>query len=233
MSAAEARTLSTIGTVGLLSARIPCAPRVIGPATDVIPGPDQPVVVAQPPAAVTFRPHLVTLPEAVAEGLVSCSLAVLRSARHRRRQRLAPRTEGPAGPGPRIRPVRARRVGRREALMGWLLLAGLAVHAGAYLGSIQLHSWAPCRAFGGSGNTGDRMWRSACASSSLPGTISSPPGRWVTSASTNEVAEREQGSPAALILPERSGHIRASASYSRASLALPGLRSWRRGNYEK
>jgi hypothetical protein len=49
----------------------------------VIPGPDQPVVVARPPAAVTFRPDLVTLPEAVAAGLVSCSLAVLRIARHR------------------------------------------------------------------------------------------------------------------------------------------------------
>jgi len=83
MTAAEARQLATAGTVSLCPSGMPCAPRVTGPAVAAIPGPDQPSVTGTPPVPVTAGPQLVTLSEAVREGIVSCSLAAVRIARHR------------------------------------------------------------------------------------------------------------------------------------------------------
>jgi hypothetical protein len=83
MAAAEARALATAGTVSLCPAGMPCAPRVPAAGFTPIPGPDQGTVTDTPPVPVTSGPQLVTLSEAVREGVVSCSLAAVRIARHR------------------------------------------------------------------------------------------------------------------------------------------------------
>jgi hypothetical protein len=87
MTAREARELALSGVVSPLPSGMPGAPRVTGTSATRIPGPDQGTVIAQPPggpAPVTSGPELVTLSEAVREGIVSCSLAAVRIARYRK-----------------------------------------------------------------------------------------------------------------------------------------------------
>lgn len=83
MTAREARALAVAGTVSPLPAGMPGARPVTGDAASLISGPDQANVIAHDPSPVTSGPHLVTLAEAVREGVVSCSLPALRIARHR------------------------------------------------------------------------------------------------------------------------------------------------------
>jgi hypothetical protein len=83
LTAREARALATSGTVSPLPAGMPGARRVTGTETTPISTPDQGVVTDTDPVPVTSGPQLVTLSEAVADGIVSCSLAALRIARHR------------------------------------------------------------------------------------------------------------------------------------------------------
>lgn len=83
MTAKESRALATAGTVSLLPAGMPGAARVLGAGATQIPGSDQGFVTDTPPSPVTSGPSLVTLSEAVKEGVVSCSLGALRIARHR------------------------------------------------------------------------------------------------------------------------------------------------------
>jgi hypothetical protein len=83
MSAAEAQRLALAGTVARLPAGMPGAPRVTGGTHTQIPGPDQGVVTVTGAPPITAAPARVTLKEAVDEGIVSCSLAAIRIARHR------------------------------------------------------------------------------------------------------------------------------------------------------
>jgi hypothetical protein len=82
MTAREARELAVSGTVSPLPAGMPGA-RVTGPRTDLTPASGQPFVIAPEAAPVTAGPALVTLSEAVREGIVSRSLPALRIARFR------------------------------------------------------------------------------------------------------------------------------------------------------
>jgi hypothetical protein len=85
MSGREARALAVAGKVSPLPAGMPGAPRVTAGTPTPIPGPEQGTVTGTGPPPVTAGPRLVTLSEAVAEGIVSCSLAAVRIARHRGR----------------------------------------------------------------------------------------------------------------------------------------------------
>jgi hypothetical protein len=82
----EAREMATSGVVSPLPYGMPGAPRVTGTETTLIPGSDLGDVLAQdadaPPPVTSAAPY-VTLSEAAREGIVSCSLAALRIARHR------------------------------------------------------------------------------------------------------------------------------------------------------
>jgi hypothetical protein len=82
MSAREARHLALAGTVSPLPAGMPGARRVTGAPLTEISGPDQPLVTVSAPPAVT-GPQLVSLLEAVEQGVVSVTLGALRMARFR------------------------------------------------------------------------------------------------------------------------------------------------------
>lgn len=83
MTAREARELAVAGTVSPLPAGMPGARAVTGDDATLISGPDQGTVIDTGPLPVTSGPQMVTLSEAVREGIVSCSLSALRIARHR------------------------------------------------------------------------------------------------------------------------------------------------------
>lgn len=82
MTAREARMLATAGEVALLPAGMPGVPRVADATRELYPGPDVPVVPETRPRVLT-APSLVTLSEAVTEGIVSCSLHAIRKASQR------------------------------------------------------------------------------------------------------------------------------------------------------
>jgi hypothetical protein len=83
MSAREARRLALAGTVSQMPSGMPGARRVTDSTPSQIPGPDQGDVSVTDPVPVTSGPQLVTLSEAVREGLVTRTLAAMRIARHR------------------------------------------------------------------------------------------------------------------------------------------------------
>jgi hypothetical protein len=83
MPALEARELALAGVVSGCPPEMPCAPRVITGHAEPVSGPDHGAVPGTPPLAIPAGPVLVTLKEAVDEGIVTRSLAALRIARHR------------------------------------------------------------------------------------------------------------------------------------------------------
>lgn len=83
LSAREARHLAVSGTVSALPAGMPGARAVTGLREIENAGPDQGTVTISAPPPVTPGPVRVTLREAVAAGIVSCTLDALQMARHR------------------------------------------------------------------------------------------------------------------------------------------------------
>src|SRR6266568_2579845 len=82
MTALEARELAMAGTVAALPAGMPGARAVPGGTPVPVSGPDR-LFVPETKPVVPALPGLVTLAEAAAEGIVSCSLAALRKAPQR------------------------------------------------------------------------------------------------------------------------------------------------------
>ena len=83
MPALEARELALAGVVSGCPPEMPCAPRVITGHVEAIDGSDHGAVPVTSPLVIPSGPVLVTLSEAAKEGVVDCSLAALRIARHR------------------------------------------------------------------------------------------------------------------------------------------------------
>lgn len=82
MAAKEARSLATAGTVSLLPAGMPGAPLVPGATRELDSWHDVPVVPETRPRVLAAA-GLVTLSEAVSEGIVSCTLHAIRKASQR------------------------------------------------------------------------------------------------------------------------------------------------------
>ncbi len=85
--------------------------------------------------------------------------------------------------------------------MPWLLLAAAAVAAAsAYLVSLRLHPWWPCRSCGGSGKTRDWLWGKATGACPKCG------GRGRLPRLGIRVLQRER---AREMLPEKGAHRKA------------------------
>lgn len=83
MLAREARQLALSGTVSACPAGMPGARCVTAADPGVIPGPGQGEVTVSAAPSVIEPPGLVSLSDAVRDGVVACTLAALRMARHR------------------------------------------------------------------------------------------------------------------------------------------------------
>jgi hypothetical protein len=103
MSAGEARALATAGEVAVCPAGMPGAVRVAGETPGQIPGPDMPFVPGTGAPVLTIPGQMVTLKEAVEEGMVACSLHAIRKASQR--DGSFPRRRGMRGPAAEYDPL--------------------------------------------------------------------------------------------------------------------------------